>query len=65
MEKHPERSIGSGELQRDDSVKDIIVKVTHTREPAKIGKRGHFGSSFLTAMELIMNILKFPAQKDV
>ena len=65
MEKHPERSIGSGELQRDDSVEDIIVKVTHTREPAKIGKSGHFGSSFLTAMELIMNILKFPAQKDV
>ena len=65
MEKHPERSIGSGELQTDDSVEDIIVKVTYTREPAKIGKRGHFGSSFLTAMELIMNILKFPAQKDV
>ena len=52
---HPERSTGSGELQIDDSVEDIIVKETHTREPAKIGKRGHFGSSLLPAMELMMN----------
>ena len=55
MEKHPEMSTGSGELQIDDSVEDIIVKETHTREPAKIGKRGHFGSSLLPAMELMMN----------
>ena len=34
LEKHPERSIGSGELQIDDSVEDIVVKETHTREPA-------------------------------
>ena len=32
LEKHPERSIGSGELQIDDSVEDIVVKETHTRE---------------------------------
>ncbi len=60
-----ERSIGSGEVQIDDSVEDIIFKETHTRETAIIGKRGHFGSSFLTAMDLIMNIPKFSAQKDV
>ena len=65
MEKHPERPIGLGELQIEDSVKDIIVKETHMREPAKIDKRGHFGSSFLAAMELIRNIPKFFAQKDV
>ena len=65
MEKHPERSIGSGELQIDDSVEDIVVKETHTRKTAKIGKRGHFSSSFLASMELIMNIPKFSAQKDV
>ena len=59
VEKHSERSIDSGELQIDDSVEDIVVKETHMREPAKIGKRGHFGSSFMTAMELIMNIPKF------
>ena len=34
LEKHSERSIGSGDLQIDDSVKDIVVKETHTREPA-------------------------------
>ena len=34
-----------GELQIDDSVKDIIVKETHPREPAKIVKRGYFNSS--------------------
>ena len=34
VEKHPERSIGSGELQIDDSVEDIVVKETHTRKPA-------------------------------
>ena len=53
------------ELQIDDSVKDIIVKETHTREPAEIVKRGHFSSSFLAAMELIMNITQFLTQKDV
>ena len=65
MEKHPERSISSGELQRDDSVENIVVKETHTREPACVGQRGHFGSSFLAAMELIVNIPKYSAQKDV
>ena len=65
MEKCPERSISSGELQIYKSFEDIVVKETHTREPAKIGKRGHFGLSFLAAMELIMNILMFSAQKDV
>ena len=65
VEKHPERSIGSGELQIDYSVEDIVVNKTHTREPAKIGKRGHFGLSFLAAMELIMNITMFSTQKDV
>ena len=65
QQKHPERSIGSGELQIDDSVEDIVVKETHMRESAKIGKRGHFNSSFLAAMELILNIPKSSAQKDV
>ena len=65
VEKHSERSLGSGLLQIDDSVEDIIVKETHTREPANFGKRGHFGSSFLAAMELIMIIPKFSSQKDV
>ena len=63
--KHPEMSIGSRELQIDDSVKDIVAKETHTREPAKIGKRRHFGSSFLAAKEFIMHISKSSAQKDV
>ena len=36
VEKHPERSIGSRELQIENSVDDIIVKETHTREPAKL-----------------------------
>ena len=31
LKKHPERSIGSGELQVDDSVEDILVKEPHTR----------------------------------
>ena len=65
MEKRPERSIGLGELQIGDSVENIVVKETHTREPTKIGKRGHFGSSFLVTMELIMNIPMFSTQKDV
>ena len=34
LEKHPERSIGSGKLQIDDSVEDIVVKETHTKVPA-------------------------------
>ena len=65
VEKHPERSIVSGELQIDDSVEDVLAKETHSRETAKIGTRGHFGSSFLAAMELIMNVPIFSAQKDV
>ena len=65
VEKHTERSIGSGELQIYDSVEYIVVKEMHIRELAKIGKRWHFGSSFLAAMELIMNIAMFSAQKDV
>ena len=31
VEKHPDSSIGSGELQVDDSVEDILVKETHTK----------------------------------
>ena len=62
VEKHPERSIGLGELEIDDPVEDIVAKETHSREPAKIGQRGHFGSSFLAAIELIMNIPKFPSK---
>ena len=65
MEKHPERSLDSGELQIDDSVEDNIVKEMHTRKPTKIAERGHFGSSLLSAMDLILNIPKFSAQKDV
>ena len=65
VEKHPESSIGSGELQIDDSVEDFVAKETHWRETAKIGTRGHFGSSFLVAMELIMNVPMFSAHKDV
>ena len=64
-EKHPERSIGSGKLQIDDSVEDVVAKGTHSRETAEIGKRGDFGSSFLAAMEIIMNVPMFSAQKDV
>ena len=47
----------------DDSVEDIAAHLMHSREPAKIGKRGHFDSSFLVVMELIMNITKFSSQK--
>ena len=65
MDKHPERSIGSGELQIDDSIEDIVAKETHSRETGKIGTRGHFGSSFLASMELITNVTMFSAQKDV
>ena len=63
VENHPERSIGSGELQIYDSVEDILVKETHTRT-RQIGKRRHFNSSFLAAMELIMNIPKCAALSD-
>ena len=65
VDKHPERSIGSDELQIDDSVEDVVAKETHSREAAKIGTRGHFSSSFLASMELIMNVTMFSAQKDV
>ena len=34
VEKHPERSIGLGELQVDYSVKDILVR--RTQEPPKL-----------------------------
>ena len=64
VKKHPERFIGAGELQVDDSVETSSSK-RRTPEPTKIGKRGHFDSSFLWAMELVMNILKFATQKDV
>ena len=63
VEKHPERSIGSGELQMDNSVEDIVAHSIHSREPAKIGKRGHFNSPVLVVMELIMNITKFSSPK--
>ena len=65
VEKHSERSFGLGELQIDTSVEDIVAKETHSRETANIGTRGHFGSSLLAAMELIMNIPMFSTQKDV
>ena len=31
VEKHPDSFIGSGELQVDDFVEDILVKETHTK----------------------------------
>ena len=65
MEKHPERSIALGGLQIDDFVEDIVAKEMHTRELAKIGKRGHFGLSFMAEMELIMNISMFSTLKNV
>ncbi len=64
LEKHPDRSIGSGELQVDNSVEDILVKETHMKNPPKSVRKGILICSFLAVMEVITNIPTFAAKKD-